>query len=60
MPNIKKNKEEQINNIVSVIKLVSLLFCGIILFKYILDNESKTDIIEYATITSTGIAMCVI
>lgn len=41
MSKIKDDKHKQINDIVSVVKLASLLFLGIILFKYFFEGSSS-------------------
>jgi diguanylate cyclase (GGDEF)-like protein len=41
MKNMKNNRKKQINDIVSVVKLSSFLFIGIILCRYFLKNDSS-------------------
>lgn len=60
MQNIEDNKTEQINNIVSIVKLSALLFCGIICFKHIFGNEEQMDVMQQGALGFTMVATLIL
>lgn len=59
MDKIEWDKRKQINDIVSVVKLASLIFTAIILFQYLFKDYEESEFINmhYSTITASVIVM---
>lgn len=60
MVSMKNNRLKEINDMVSIVKLASLLFTGIIFFQYFFDEKKINGSAAYAQSASTGIMIAVL
>ncbi|CDG02333.1 diguanylate cyclase [Clostridium chauvoei] len=60
MDKIEDYKQKQINDIVSVVKLASLLFISIIIFQYFFKSEKGNYIILYYNVATIWITVCLL
>ena len=60
MVSMKNNRLKEINDMVSIVKLASLMFTGIIFFQYFFDVDKLNGNEAYAQTASTGIMIAVL